>query len=179
MLKRETIVIFDSNGNLYLNKSKGEKISDYLFIFGMPILLTIVIFWLSPMVKPDLKLNFQIVLFSLLFCTYILVSYFNMVIKCLKNRNCVLSKRNGDVGVKKKSFCNHSDLVSVIIQPLVGSNGLGMSYTIGLESKKNSIPVPFFHGEKEAKKIASEVANFYNVGVVIKKHLNFSFFRKF
>jgi hypothetical protein len=127
MIKRETIVIFDSENNLVLSKSKGEKVSDILYIFGMPLLFLIFILWLSPMVRPDFKLSFPLLLLFLVFCAYMLVSYFNMVIKCLKNRNCVLCKRNGDVVVKKNFFCQQSELSSIIIQPLVGSKGLGMS----------------------------------------------------
>jgi hypothetical protein len=105
---------------------------------------------------------------------YLCAVYVNISIQTLFNiRDLNIKIEDSQIHINGYIFCDTSDLVTVIIQPSYGGQGLGMSFTLGLKSKTKTKPILHFLGERESKTMAEKLANFLTTDYTIRKPLLF------
>jgi hypothetical protein len=163
-----------SPNELIVSKKKRFKRNQIFLLLLFPISLGLLIFLFTKYAGVRINNTTTSYILIVAFSIYFIAVYINVLRQTIYNlRNFVIRIENLDVYINNSFLCDKKDIDAIIIQPSFGSNGLGMSYTIGIKTKSKSHPILHFLGEKDSNSIAKLLADFLQIQFATKKPLLF------
>ena len=163
-----------SPNELIVNKKKRFKRNQIFLLLLFPISLGLLIFLFTKYAGGRINNTTTSYILIVAFSIYFIAVYINALRQTIYNlRNFVIRIENLDIYINNSFLCYKKDIDAIIIQPSYGSDGLGMSYTIGIKTKTKSQPIIHFLSEKESKFMAKLLAEFLSIEFATRKPLFF------
>jgi hypothetical protein len=172
--ENKDLALFTSGNELTVIKKNRFKRNQIFLLLLLPTFLTLIIYLLSKYTDIRLTDTTLSYVLAIVIAMYLIAVYINTLKQTVFNlKDLNIKVENSHIYINGRLFCEKKNIDTIIIQPSYGTDGLGMSYTIGVKTKTKAKPIIHFLGEKESEFIAKLLSEFLSIEFATRKPLLF------
>lgn len=167
-----------SKDELLIVKSASAKWREIFFMIILIALPVALYFFLGNGQNPHWPHDTKGIAFSMLFFLVLVTNYFFMIRRTLRScHDFRVVLKDGGIWIDRRIFSENAESAHVFIQLVGGSNGIGITYTIGLRSGKRIESLAYGLSEEKSEQLSQELSSFLSLKLIMQENKIFALYQ--